>query len=63
MTEVKHATTNLTISDLSTMVIIIDACTKRGAFEGSELLVVGQLREKIDAIVKENTRNEEEKTT
>jgi hypothetical protein len=42
------------------MVRIIDACTKRGAFEGGELLVIGQLREKIDAIVKANTPKKED---
>lgn len=63
MSEVKQALTNLNIQDLATMVTIIDACTKRGAFEGSELLVVGQLREKVDAVVKANTPKKEEVKT
>ena len=44
-------TSNLTINDLNVVVNIIDACTKRGAFEGNELLTVGQLREKFASIV------------
>lgn len=56
---------NLTVNDLSVVVKIIDACSKRGAFEGNELLVVGQLREKLAAIVastQASNENEEEKT-
>jgi hypothetical protein len=44
----------ITIQDLQTVVNIIDACTKRGSFEGNELLIVGQTREKIAAFIKAN---------
>jgi len=52
---------NITIQDISTIIKIIDVCTKRGAFEGSELLIVGQLREKLDSIVKTNASKTEQK--
>lgn len=37
----------ITLQDLAMIVNIIDLVTKRGAFEGSELLVVGTVREKL----------------
>ena len=45
---------NVTLQDMVTMVNIIDVCSERGAFKGNELSVVGQLREKLAAFVKEN---------
>lgn len=45
---------NITLQDLSVIVSIIDVCSERGAFKGNELMVVGQLREKISAFVKQN---------
>jgi hypothetical protein len=45
----------ITITDLQTVVNIIDVCTKRGSFEGGELLPVGQIREKFIAFIKGNT--------
>lgn len=42
------------LNDLQVVVNIIDVCTKRGAFEGHELLPVGQVREKIAAFIKAN---------
>ena len=50
MTE--QPTTNITddqvtLVDLHNVLQIIDTCSKRGAFEGSELTSVGQLRNKI----------------
>lgn len=45
---------NITLQDLSVIVSIIDACSERGAFKGNELLIVGQLREKVSAFVKQN---------
>lgn len=50
---------NISIGDLQVMVNIIDACTKRGAFQGDEILPVGQLREKIVNFVKANLPPEE----
>lgn len=46
---------NITLQDLATIVNIIDVCSQRGAFKGEELSVVGQVREKVSAIVKANT--------
>ena len=45
---------SVTLQDMVTMVNIIDVCSERGAFKGNELSVVGQLREKLAAFVKEN---------
>jgi hypothetical protein len=47
--------TTITLNDLQIIVNMIDVCTKRGAFEGNELLTVGQIREKITAVIKLNT--------
>lgn len=46
------------INDVSMMVQIIDICSKRGAFEGPELQMVGQLRTKLATIV-ENANKEQ----
>jgi hypothetical protein len=45
----------LNLNDFMTVVNIIDVCTERGAFKGSELLTIGTLREKFSAFVKANT--------
>ena len=45
------AEVNLSLGDISAMVSIIDICSKRGAFEGSELETVGALRSRINAFV------------
>ena len=37
----------LSLQDISTMVQIIDLCSKRGGFEGPELEAVGGLRNRI----------------
>lgn len=50
----------INLSDLALVVQIIDACTKRGAFEGNELVTVGQLRNKVEAFVKANLPKQEE---
>lgn len=44
----------ISLNDLQVMTNIIDVCTKRGAFEGTELLAVGQIREKLVAFIKSN---------
>jgi len=44
----------INLKDFATVVSIIDVCTKRGAFEGGELLLVGQLRQKFATFVDEN---------
>jgi len=53
---------NINLSDLALVVQIIDACTKRGAFEGNELVTIGQLRNKIETFVKANLPPKEEVT-
>lgn len=38
-------------NDIAAMVQVIDVCSKRGAFEGPELAMVGQLRTKLAGIL------------
>lgn len=45
---------NITLSDISTMVQVIDAVSRRGGFEGQELAGVGMLRNKLVAYVNQN---------
>lgn len=54
--------TTITLQDLSTIVSIIDVCSERGAFKGNELMVVGQIREKVSAFVKQNEKAAEATT-
>jgi hypothetical protein len=54
--------TNINLSDMITMVNIIDACTERGAFKGNELITVGTLREKLANFVRENQPQQESVT-
>lgn len=58
MTE--ETTVSLGIGDLAGIVKIIDVCTKRGAFEGSELSAVGALRDKVAAFVEANAPKQEQ---
>lgn len=44
----------LGLGDLAAVIQIIDVCSKRGAFEGSELESVGQVRGRIAAFVQAN---------
>lgn len=46
--------TDINLSDMITMVNVIDACTERGAFKGNELITVGTLREKLANFVRAN---------
>ena len=48
------AVSNITLQDMVTMVNIIDVSAERGAYKGNELAVVGQLREKLAAFVKQH---------
>ncbi|RPG28977.1 MAG: hypothetical protein CBB72_016270 [Muricauda sp. TMED12] len=48
----------LGLGDLNAMVQIIDICSKRGAFEGSELESVGMVRGRIATFVQANTPKE-----
>ncbi len=45
---------NITLQDIATVISIIDVCVKRGAVEGSELTVVGSIRDKFVAFVEQN---------
>lgn len=53
--EVKQENPGLGVGDLQFMLQLIDVCTQRGAFKGSELTNVGQLRDKLAAFVAANT--------
>ena len=55
-------TTGLSLQDLAAVVQVIDLCSQRGAFQGSELEAVGGLRGRIQAFVASNTPAEEETT-
>ena len=57
------APVELSISDLASMVQVIDLCSQRGAFQGSELEAVGQLRGRIQSFVQANSPAEEEEAT
>jgi hypothetical protein len=50
----------LSIQDIANAVSIIDICVKRGAIEGSELLAVGSVRDKLVAFVEANAKKPEE---
>ena len=43
--------------DASNVVRIIDVVTKRGAFEGSELTAIGQVRARFASIVEEHSKS------
>ena len=43
------------INDIISVVKLIDVVSTRGAFQGSELAEVGELRNKLEALVKANT--------
>jgi hypothetical protein len=45
------AEANLSLGDIGAIVSIIDICSKRGAFEGSELETVGGLRNRISTFL------------
>jgi len=45
---------SLSIEDMGLMVQVIDLCSKRGAFRGAELEVVGQLRSKFQNFLIQN---------
>lgn len=61
---IEETTTNespsLSLQDLAAVVQVIDLCSQRGAFQGSELEAVGGLRGRIQSFVAANTPVEEE---
>jgi len=50
----------LSLQDLASVVQVIDLCSQRGAFQGTELEAVGGLRGRIQAFVTANAPAEEE---
>jgi len=56
------AAPELSLQDLASAVQIIDLCSQRGAFQGSELEAVGALRGRLQSFVGANTPSEEEQT-
>lgn len=50
----------LSLQDIATSVQIIDICSKRGGFEGSELEAVGGLRSRLMAFLEANRPKDEE---
>ena len=53
-------TVQLSLQDISTMVQVIDICSKRGGFEGPEMEAVGGLRNRIVAFVNANAAQQGE---
>ena len=49
---------NLDHNDIASMVQLIDVCSKRGAFEGPELQMVGQLRTKLAGILEASQKEQ-----
>ena len=52
----------LSLSDLASVVQLIDVCSRRGAFEGAELAAIGGLRNRISDFLKANTPKDQAKT-
>jgi hypothetical protein len=46
------AAPQLSLNDLVAVVQLIDVVSRRGAFEGSELAVIGALRNRLEAFLK-----------
>jgi len=59
-TQSTEAAPGLSLQDLASVVQVIDLCSQRGAFQGSELEAVGGLRGRIQAFVSANAPAEEE---
>lgn len=58
-TSENQETVSLSLQDLAGAIQIIDICSTRGAFQGSELEAVGALRGRLQAFVKANAPAEE----
>lgn len=58
--EEAQAPIQLGLGDLAAVIQIIDVCSKRGAFEGTELESVGAVRGRIAAFVQANAPQQEE---
>lgn len=48
------------LSDLQTVVQIIDLAAEKGLFKGPDLKTVGEVRERVIEFVKENSKQTEE---
>jgi|TARA_R110002074_G_scaffold73860_1_gene169331 hypothetical protein len=59
-TVAEEAAPQLTLGDISTMVQIIDLCSKRGGFEGPELEAVGGLRSRVVKFLEANAPKDAE---
>ena len=55
----------ITLSDIALMCKLIEVCAKRGAFEATEMKIVGEIYEKFKATVKsaQTTTAAADKTT
>lgn len=62
-TTTTETSVGLSLQDLASVIQIIDLCSKRGAFEGSELEAVGALRGRFQQFVAANAPAEEEEST
>jgi len=58
--EEAQAPVQLGLGDLAAVIQIIDVCSKRGAFEGTELESVGQVRGRIAQFVQANAPKQQE---
>jgi len=58
----EQAAPGLSLQDLQGAVQVIDLCSQRGAFQGSELEAVGALRGRLQAFVAANAPAEEDAT-
>jgi len=58
-TEEQPTAVQLSLQDISTMVQVIDLCSKRGGFEGPELEAVGGLRSRIVAFLEEASKGQQ----
>lgn len=53
----------LDVYDCAAVINLIDKCAERGAFQGNELLVVGQIREKFANIVRQAQNEDAERAS
>ncbi len=51
MSDSENIVTDLNVSDIALMLQIIEVCAKRGAFQASEFVTVGNLSAKLSAII------------
>jgi hypothetical protein len=51
MSDTENIVTDLNVSDIALMLQIIEVCAKRGAFQASEFVTVGNLLTKLSAII------------